>query len=239
MIGSLGEAEVFSFHATKFLNTLEGGAVVTNNDQFAARMRLMKNFGFTYYDQTEYIGTNGKMNEVSAAVGLTNLESMDDFIAHNRRNYRDYAERLAAVPGVSLVAYNDAEKCNYQYVVLEIDQEHAGISRDHLLEILHSENVLARRYFYPGCHRMQPYRAFSPHAGLLLPETEKLTTRVLCLPTGTAVSEERISIIYQIISLVVENGAEICRRMTADKGSMAPFKTTSVAQLAPQELTEV
>ena len=79
MVGNFGDAEVFSFHATKFLNSLEGGAVVTNDDSLAQKLRLMRNFGFTSYDRTESIGVNGKMNEVSAAMGLTNLDSMDDF----------------------------------------------------------------------------------------------------------------------------------------------------------------
>src|SRR4029079_16863711 len=79
MIGSFGNAEVFSFHATKFLNTFEGGAIVTNNDELAAKIRLMKNFGFSGYDNVIYIGTNGKMNEMCAAMGVTSLESLDEF----------------------------------------------------------------------------------------------------------------------------------------------------------------
>lgn len=216
MIGGFGDAEVFSFHATKFLNSLEGGAVLTNNRELAEKMALMKNFGFTYYDQTDFIGTNGKMNEVSAAMGLTNLESMDQFVAVNRRNYEQYAKELAGLAGVTLLTYDEKEKCNYQYVVLEIDQAKTMVSRDQLMEILHKENVLARRYFYPGCHRMEPYRSYFPHAGLLLPETERLTNRILCLPTGTGVSESQIACICEMLRLVVENGAEIAARFGAD-----------------------
>jgi dTDP-4-amino-4,6-dideoxygalactose transaminase len=92
MIGNFGDAEVFSFHATKFFNTFEGGAVVTNSDELAAKMRLMKNFGFAGYDNVIYIGTNGKMNEVCAAMGLTSLESLDEFVAINERNYEQYRQ---------------------------------------------------------------------------------------------------------------------------------------------------
>ena len=222
MVGAFGDAEVFSFHATKFLNSLEGGAVVTNDGALAEKIRLMKNFGFTYYDRTDYIGTNGKMNEVSAAMGLVNLESMDDFIATNYRNYNQYRAELAGLKGVSLMIYDEEEKSNYQYVVLEIDERQTVITRDQLMKILQAENVLARRYFYPGCHRMEPYRSYFPHAGLLLPETEKLTNRVLCLPTGTGVSEHQISTICQILRLAVEHGAEISRRMAAGKEGLAP-----------------
>jgi dTDP-4-amino-4,6-dideoxygalactose transaminase len=77
------------------------------------------------------------------------------------------------------------------------------------VKILHAENVLARRYFYPGCHQMEPYRSNFPNAGLLLPETEKLIKRVISLPNGTAVSPEDIHIICQIIRFVIDNAIEI------------------------------
>jgi dTDP-4-amino-4,6-dideoxygalactose transaminase len=209
MIGNFGEAEVFSFHATKFFNTFEGGAIVTNNDELAAKIRLMKNFGFSGYDNVIYIGTNGKMSEVSAAMGLTSLESLDDFISVNYRNYKQYEHELAGIPGISLFTYGETEKSNYQYVVLEVDQSATQVSRDQLIHILSSENVLARRYFYPGCHRMEPYRSYFPHVGLLLPETEKLVQRVLLLPTGTAVGLGEITTICEIIRLVVVRGEEV------------------------------
>jgi dTDP-4-amino-4,6-dideoxygalactose transaminase len=211
MIGAFGNAEVFSFHATKFVNSLEGGAVVTNDGELAQKIRLMKNFGFTNYDQTDYVGINGKLNEISAAMGLTNMESMDDFIKVNRRNYRQYEQELADLEGLSLVNFDDREKSNYQYVVLEIEESKTGVPRDLLMQILHKENVLARRYFYPGCHQMEPYRSAFPQAGLFLPETERLAARVLCLPTGMGVKQDQISIICQILRLAVENADKVRR----------------------------
>jgi dTDP-4-amino-4,6-dideoxygalactose transaminase len=209
MIGNFGEAEVFSFHATKFFNTFEGGAIVTNNDELAAKIRLMKNFGFAGYDNVVYIGTNGKMSEVSAAMGLTSLESLKDFISINYVNFKQYQHELAGIPGISLLTYGETEKCNYQYIVLEVDESLTKITRDQLINILSKENVLARRYFYPGCHQMEPYRSYFPHAGLLLPETDKLVQRVLLLPTGTAVGLCEISQICEIIGLVVAQGEKI------------------------------
>src|SRR5213082_708524 len=126
MIGSFGNAELFSFHATKFLNTFEGGAVVTNDDELARKIRLMKNFGFRAYDDVGYIGINGKMTEASAAMGLTSLESMDEFIAINAANYRRYCEELRDVPGLRLVGYDEREKSSYQYVITEIDEGETG-----------------------------------------------------------------------------------------------------------------
>lgn len=209
MVGNFGDAEVLSFHATKFLNTFEGGAVLTNSDELDAKIRLMKNFGFAGYDNVIYLGTNGKMNEVCAAMGLTGLESMPEFVAANRRNYEQYRRDLNGLAGVRLISYDPAEQSNYQYVVAEIDADEAGITRDRLVQLLHAENILARRYFYPGCHRMEPYRSYFPHAGLLLPHTERLAARVLVLPTGTAVTPDQISGICRVIQLAVGNAEKV------------------------------
>ena len=209
MIGNFGQAEVFSFHATKFFNTFEGGAVTTNDDDLAARIRLMKNFGFAGLDNVIYIGTNGKMSEISAAMGLTSLESLEALIETNRHNYHACQKHLDGIPGCSLITYDESEANNYQYIVVEVDEGLAGISRDLLVRILHAENVRARRYFYPGCHQMEPYRSYYPNAGLLLPETEKLVERVMSLPTGTAVGEPEIERICALIRLTVTHGDEV------------------------------
>lgn len=198
-IGGFGLAEVFSFHATKMFNTFEGGAITTNDDAFAKKIRLMKNFGFAGYDNVIYVGTNGKMPEICAAMGLTNLESIGVYTAKNRENYGIYRKELAGVPGVTLIDYDDKESSNYQYIVLELDGTSYGMSRDELLKALHADNILARRYFFPGCHRMEPYLSNFPHAGLLLPETEKLTEKVLVLPTGTAIGRKEIKRICTVI----------------------------------------
>ncbi|WP_243374017.1 aminotransferase class I/II-fold pyridoxal phosphate-dependent enzyme [Geotalea sp. SG265] len=213
MIGSFGDAEVFSFHATKFFNTFEGGAVTTDNDELAAKIRLMKNFGFAGYDNVDYIGTNGKMTEVSAAMGLSSLEGLDGFIDVNRRNYQHYRQELADIPGIKLMHYSETEKCNYQYIILEIDETVTKINRDQLVSILHAENVLARRYFYPGCHQMEPYRSHFPHARLLLANTEQLASRVMSLPTGTAVSLNDVGNICGIIRIAVNHGAGIRNKL--------------------------
>lgn len=217
MIGRFGDAEVFSFHATKFINSMEGGAVVTNDSELAAKMRLMKNFGFSNYDQTDYIGTNGKLNEVSAAFGLTNLESMQDFIDINQRNYQQYAAELANVDGLSLINYDTENKGNYQYVIIEINDEKNRVTRDQVVELLHAEKVLARRYFYPGCHQMEPYRTDDPNAGSRLPVTEQVAERVVALPTGTAVDSEQISAICELLRFIIANGSEVNERFSAKK----------------------
>ncbi len=213
MIGNYGHAEVYSFHATKFINTFEGGAVVTNDDSLAEKIRLMKNFGFAGYDNVIYIGTNGKMSEVSAAMGLTSVESMDDIIRANQNNYHLYQQLLEKIPGISLIRYDTKERMNYQYIIIEIDEKASGLSRNRMVDILHAENIIARRYFFPGCHRMEPYRSYFPHAGLLLPETEALLNRVISLPTGLAITEEHIRKICATLSAIVNNSNALRERL--------------------------
>jgi len=199
MAGGFGACEIFSFHATKFLSCFEGGAIVTNDDALAGKLRLMRNFGFAGYDRVIYLGVNGKMSEVCAAMGLTSLDSMDEIIAINRRNHEAYREGLGGLPGISVIHYDPAERNNYQYVVVEVDPDAAALNRDELVAVLHAENVLARKYFWPGCHRMEPYRSLQPNAHLLLPVTERVAARILILPTGQAVSRETAQVICEIM----------------------------------------
>lgn len=199
MLGGFGRCEVFSFHATKFLNSFEGGAVATNDDALAARMRLMRNFGFQGFDNVIHLGTNGKMTEVCAAMGLTSLESIDEIIEINRRNYLAYKEGLRGLPGIELIHYDPAERNNYQYVVVEVDPEICPIDRDALVDHLHAHQVIARKYFWPGVHRMQPYRAEQPNARMLLTNTERIAKRVIVLPTGQQTSVDDIHRLTEII----------------------------------------
>lgn len=189
MIGGFGEAEVFSFHATKFFNTFEGGAVTTNDDGLAHTMRLMRNFGFAGFDNVVHPGTNGKMTEICAAMGLVNLELIDDVIAANRTNYEAYCAALNPVNGLSILPIDAQENRNYQYLVLEVAPGFP-VGRDRIVKALEAENILARRYFWPGCHQMKPYRELYPHAGLVLPMTQAVADRVIVLPTGTTLPRE-------------------------------------------------
>ena len=222
-VGSFGEAEVFSFHATKFINALEGGAVVTNNDELAEKMRLMRNFGFEDYDRVVCLGINGKMDEVAAAMGLTSLESSEDFLTVNRHNHDVYARGLAGIPGIRLIRSDDAEQCNRQYVVLEVDEQASELSRDELLRVLWEENVRARRYFYPGCHRMEPYCSSPPETGFALPETERLAGRILQLPAGNAIGPAEIAVVCDLIRTAVAHGPRIRRYLSVYPRNSSPY----------------
>jgi dTDP-4-amino-4,6-dideoxygalactose transaminase len=208
-IGRFGDAEVFSFHATKFLNAFEGGAIVTNNDALAEKLRLMRNFGFTGTDTVEHLGMNAKMTEICAAMGLTGLESINRFIAVNRRNHTGYRTLLAGLPGLKVATYDENERSNFQYVIVEVDPAISPLNRDELLRVLQSEHVLARRYFHPGCHRMEPYRTLFPATGLDLPQTESLSERILALPTGTAVTHEDVETVAAIIRTALANAPTV------------------------------
>jgi dTDP-4-amino-4,6-dideoxygalactose transaminase len=206
-VGGFGNAEVFSFHATKFFNTFEGGAIATNDAAVAERARSIRNFGFQGYDNVVEIGTNGKMNEVCAAMGLASFEALPAVVQANRHNYELYRQQLGGLPGLSLMQYPAGERTNYQYVVVLVDDARAGLTRDELVRFLHSENVLARRYFAPGVQRMPVYRDRYPHVSL--PHTESLCERVMCLPTGTAVSSSEIELVSQLIALALNHSGAV------------------------------
>ena len=200
-IGHFGACEVLSFHATKAFNTMEGGAVVTNNHDLAEAMRLMRNFGFHGYDNVIHPGTNGKMVEVCAAMGLTNLDKLEEVFASNRRNHATYKKALRDVPDVTVLDYDAGERNSYHYIVVEVN-ERCGSTRDEIIRALHAENILARKYFWPGCHKMKPYRDLYPHAGLMLKNTETLGTRIIVLPNGEWLSDAAIHTICDLVSML-------------------------------------
>jgi dTDP-4-amino-4,6-dideoxygalactose transaminase len=214
MVGNFGNAEVFSFHATKLFHTFEGGAVATNDDDLAARVRLMRSFGFIDYDKVVSIGINGKMSEVSAAMGLAGLEGLDEAIALNRERHLCYAHNLKGATGIALKECSP-EDSNCQYIVIEVDPDVCGMSRDQLLRILHAENVFARRYFYPGCHRMEPYRTLEPGAGSRLGNTERVAERVIVLPSSERIDAPTIEQLCELLRFATANGVGIAARLNA------------------------
>ncbi|MGD9612210.1 MAG: DegT/DnrJ/EryC1/StrS family aminotransferase [Kiritimatiellia bacterium] len=212
-IGGFGAAEVFSFHATKFFNTFEGGAITTNDDALAAELRHMRNFGFAGYDQVARLGTNGKMQEISAAMGLCLLDELDGLLETNRRNYRAYRAAFAGVSGISLLELEKPETLNCQYVVGTLAPELPAFARDLLVDVLWAENVLARKYFHPGCHRAAPYAARAPVP--VLPVTDDLCRRVVVFPTGTAVAPDQIRQIADTVRFVLEHADDVQRQRAA------------------------
>ena len=204
--GNFGDAEVFSFHATKFLNSFEGGAIATNDDALAAKLRLMRNFGFSGIDRVECAGTNGKMCEVSAAMGLANLAAVGQIVAVNQQNYEAYRSNLADSPAYNLFGFSPGVTPNYQYVVVHVDEKKAGISRDKIVECLWKENVLARKYFWPCCHNMPPYRDMPETRRNPLTATQQVADSIIVLPTGCSVGLAEIGRICALLKTMTRNG---------------------------------
>lgn len=210
MVGSFGQAEVFSFHATKFVNSFEGGMIATNDGALAGEIRRMVNFGFSGYDRNAgSVGTNAKMPEICAAMGLTSLESMAVFIERNRENYAAYRDHLRGVAGIVVHAFDEAERNNFQFVVIEVGPD-AAISRDDMLALLRAEGIVAQAYCSPAVHEMDAYRTDVP---LRLPVSERLAREVLVLPTGTTTTPEDIDGICGLLRYAVGAGEDVTRRL--------------------------
>jgi dTDP-4-amino-4,6-dideoxy-D-glucose transaminase len=211
-VGGLGDAEVFSFHATKIANTFEGGAVVTDDDAFADRMRALRNFGFGADGAVHSLGTNAKLNEAAAAMGLTSLEVLDDTIRCNRANYEEYRRALAGIPGVAVVEFDERNRNNHHYMMVTVESQTAGLHRDLLLDLLRAENVAAQPYFSRAMHQLTPYlgRPTGP-----LPHAETLCERLLALPTGPQVDAGDIAVISDVIRTAVAHAPEVTARRRA------------------------
>jgi len=187
-LGGFGDAEVFSFHATKVFSTGEGGAIITNSDQLAEKLRLMRNFGFEKKDTVINIGTNAKMSEFAAAYGLVHLDELDTIIEQNKKIHEAYLDEFNDFREITFLGYQFPGKSNYQYVVAYVAKD----IRDSLVDYFHAHGILLRRYFHPGCHRMEPYASHKQYQGLLLSNTDKISSEIVVFPTGTQVTPSTI-----------------------------------------------
>lgn len=194
-VGGFGDAEVFSLHATKFITGFEGGLITTNNDVLANKLKLVRNFGFTGYEKIECQGTNAKLSEIHAAMALTNLEHIDEIVQHNKRNYEAYKSSLPSE--FSLLEFPESVDSNFQYIVTRT----APVCRDFVVEYLHENQILVRKYFSPGAHMHVPYNKKTYH----LPVTDAWSNSVICFPTGQDIDVE---IIKEIAGLAKEAVSE-------------------------------
>ncbi len=214
-VGNFGEAEVFSFHATKFINCLEGGAVATQDDHLAAELKRLIDFGYGSNDEIEGLGINAKMNEFSAAMGLSTLADMAEIIAVNRDTHSAYLSELEGIAGLSLLEYDENASPNYQYVTVEVEETEFGLNRDEIVTLLQAEQVLARKYFDPGCHRTPPYRMNK----ISLPVTEAVSDKVFCLPSGADISPGVVSRVTDLLTFIQNLSPRIKDRLLYDPSS--------------------
>ncbi|MFA5005842.1 MAG: DegT/DnrJ/EryC1/StrS family aminotransferase [Candidatus Izemoplasmatales bacterium] len=154
-IANFGDASMFSFHATKVFNTIEGGAVTYQDSALSKPLNSLKNFGLTGVDSVDYVGGNGKMNEFQAAMGLCNLRHVDTEIGKRKIVYERYLDRLRGVKGLTISPIQAGVRSNYAYFPVLFDE--FWCSRDYIYEKLMNHNIFARKYFYPTTNSFRCY----------------------------------------------------------------------------------
>jgi len=198
-IASFGDISMFSFHATKVYNTIEGGALVFNDPALKARADEMRNFGLRPGGDITEPGLNAKMNEVQAAVGLLLLDKVGGEIEKRRSLTAAYAESLSDIPGIGMHSPAHDVQYNYPYCAITIDKDAFGLSRDELYEELEANRVIARKYFYPLCSNLQCYSRLPSSDKARLPCANRVSESVLALPLYGELTVEEVRFICSII----------------------------------------
>jgi len=194
-VASFGDASVFSFHATKVFNTIEGGAVAYTNQGLKKRLNDLKNYGITGPETVDFVGGNAKMSEFQAAMGLCNLRHVDEEIEKRSVIVERYNERLSGTKGIKLSPVQQGLKSNYAYYPVVFDG--FGLNRDEVYNALAAANIYARKYFYPITNSFECYRGrFNPE---LTPVAKYIAARVLTLPLYSDLVLEDVDRICDII----------------------------------------
>ena len=177
---AFGDASMFSFHATKVFNTVEGGCVCFKDERLYPLLNQWKNFGITGPEDVEYVGGNAKMNELCAAMGVCNLRHLDGEIEKRRKVAERYWGRLEGAPGVTAFKPGEGVRHNYAYLPVLFDSQVFGATRDDVFDALDAVGVGARKYFYPLVSDFACYR--SVYASDRTPVAKKAAAQVLTLP---------------------------------------------------------
>lgn len=212
-IGNFGAGEAFSFHSSQILNGADGGCITTNDSQLADKMRTIRNFHPSETFAPVSLRINGKMSEAQAALALLSLDDFPKNMEANRKRFEAYRFGLSNIPGVTLLEYGQDTTDNYQYVVLEINEEKAGLHRDVFLKLLSAENVICRRPFYPGIHNMTPYSKMTSTINSHFPVTDRLCQCTIQLPTSQIMTEQDVYRVCQIIQNIVQHADAMKSRM--------------------------
>jgi len=195
---NFGDASMFSFHATKVFNTIEGGAVCFRNDDLVATMNDMKNFGIRGQDRVVFVGGNAKMNEFQAAMGICNLRHLDEEITKRKLVTERYWSHLDEVTGIKLCKPQKYTEPNYAYFPVIFDGY--KYDRNEVYSKLAEHEIFARKYFYPLTNSFECYSAF-PTAGIdKTPVAAYLADRVLTLPMFADLSGDQVDRICDIIT---------------------------------------
>ena len=195
-VANLGDASMFSFHATKVYNTIEGGALCYNDDKYVQILDDMKNFGL-YGEEGRYIAGNAKMNEFQAAMGICNLRHINGEIAKRKAVVERYRANLGGVKGIKLCPEQEGVVSNYAYFPVVFDDY--KYTRDDIFEMLKAENIIARKYFYPLTNGFDCYKDYETAGTEKTPVASYLADRVLTLPLFADLSLEDVDRICNII----------------------------------------
>ena len=207
-IGGFGDAEVFSTHSTKLLNSFEGGYITTNNRQLADRLDHMKRFGLVGADTVkDGHALNAKLNEVHAAMALASLDEVDEQIARHRGKYDLYVAGLRNIDGLKILEHKESQRSDYRVIVVRIGDPWP-LLREDTLRLLEAENVLARPYYAPLTHKVVEYPRVCPE----LPVTEAIFQDFMVLPSGAHVSEDDVEKIIDILTNIRRHGSELKSR---------------------------
>lgn len=194
-IGNYGDMSMFSFHATKVFNTIEGGAVTFNDDQYVKVLNNNKNFGILNEEEVVFVGGNAKMNEFQAAMGLCNLRHIDQSIESRKLAFDRYYARLTNVKGIRLLENQENVTRNYAYMPIIIDG--FKYNRDELKEKLQEYNIFSRKYFYPLVSDFECYR--NEHSSDDTPVAKHIAKCVLTLPLYEGLTVEDVDYICDTI----------------------------------------
>ena len=199
-IGNFGDISMFSFHATKLYHTLEGGALVMENEHVKQRIDLLKNFGIKNEEEVVMPGINGKLDEIRAAIGRIMLGYVESERLKRIRLHKIYNEELSDVEGLKLMPKVASDvKLNHQYYVVRVDEKIFGRSRDYVYDELRNYNVFARKYFHPLCSEFTCYRQLNSSRPENLPVANEIGQQVLSLPMYGELSEDDVRKICAII----------------------------------------
>jgi len=179
-VANFGDASMFSFHATKVYNTIEGGAVCFSDDKLVQVLNDMKNFGIRGPEACAYIGGNAKMSEFQAAMGICNLRHLDDEIQKRKAVVTQYRERLSGIPGIILCPDQPEVTPNYAYFPVVFDGY--KYTRDQVFAKLKEQNIVARKYFYPLTNDLECYASLPTAGASKTPVAQHIADRVLTLP---------------------------------------------------------
>lgn len=187
-----GDMSTLSFHATKVYNSIEGGALVMQDERTKKRIDYLKNFGFAGEVEVVAPGINSKMDEMRSAYGLLNLKLVDAAIEARHQVAVKYRESLRPVEGITFMDDMPGVKHNYSYFPIFVDAEKYGMSRDELYFKMKAQNVLGRRYFYPLISEFTTYRGLPSSHPENLPNAHKMADTVICLPMHHELSEQEV-----------------------------------------------